>query len=112
MKKCLSGKLLTVVFALYPLQIQAHINLHSDFSEHFHLTAWIKTGAQHDLTMKTVHTDICDKIDRQTEAVAKLKTSSSVIKKSEQDLEWKRKQVAKAVDNGIKFLTTTITVIF
>ena len=61
----------------------------------------LKKGAQHDLTMKTVHTDICDKIERQTDAVAKLKTSSSVIKKSEQDLEWKRKQVAKAVENGL-----------
>ena len=59
-----------------------------------------KKGSQHDLTMKTVHTDICDKIDRQCDAVAKLKTSSSVIKKSEQDLEWKRKQVAKAIENG------------
>ena len=57
-------------------------------------------GAQHDMTMKTVHSDICDKIDRQTDAVAKLKASSSVIKKSEQDLEWKRKQVGKAIDNG------------
>ena len=54
--------------------------------------------------MKTVHSDICDKIDRQTDAVAKLKASSSVIKKSEQDLEWKRKQVGKAIDNG-QFIT-------
>ena len=56
------------------------------------------------MTMKTVHSDICDKIDRQTDAVAKLKASSSVIKKSEQDLEWKRKQVGKAIDNG-QFIT-------
>ena len=59
------------------------------------------------MTMKTVHSDICDKIDRQTDAVAKLKASSSVIKKSEQDLEWKRKQVGKAIDNG-QFITVLL----
>ena len=59
------------------------------------------------MTMKTVHSDICDEIDRQTDAVAKLKASSSVIKKSEQDLEWKRKQVGKAIDNG-QFITVLL----
>ena len=66
------------------------------------------------MTMKTVHSDICDKIDRQTDAVAKLKASSSVIKKSEQDLEWKRKQVGKAIDNGKfeNFRTQVVNVTF
>lgn len=50
--------------------------------------------------MKVLHTTICEKIDRAASNVAQVQKSASVIKKSEQDLELKKKQVSKAIESG------------
>jgi len=53
--------------------------------------------------MKVLHTTICEKIDRAASNVAQVQKSASVIKKSEQDLELKKKQVSKAIESGKLF---------
>ena len=50
--------------------------------------------------MKVLHTTICEKIDRAASNVAQVQKSASVIKKSEQDLELKKKHVSKAIESG------------
>ena len=50
--------------------------------------------------MKVLHTTICEKIDRAASNVAQVQKSASIIKKSEQDLELKKKQVSKAIESG------------
>ena len=60
--------------------------------------------------MKVLHTTICEKIDRAASNVAQVQKSASIIKKSEQDLELKKKQVSKAIESGKLYQDLTFSI--